>query len=210
MKVTTCILRNGERKMPNRHKTLSTKKKSHYPAFQKASKVIADILMNHNNNLKCVRCQKKIDIPEPCVDRSINGFKLGKGKKAPLTMSSLPFSFISGTFVDTPYSLLCYKCTNFVKRSIGFIPEIYDSKYFPQVSAPMDFEELGNPKRKKIKWIIRFQGEETPHTKEKKARMMELGVKKYKHDFPECPHSESKLKRLVNGHELYDKMYGQW
>ena len=200
--------------MPNRYKKLSrsTKKKSHYPAFQKASRTIADILMNHQKDPKCVRCQKKIKIPEPCIDRSIKGFKLGKGKKAPLTMSSLPFSFISGTFVDTPYSLLCYKCTNFVKRSIGFIPELWDSKYFPQVSAPLDLDELKKPKseQKKTMWTIRYRGEETPHTKKKKDRMMNEGVIQYKHDFPECPHNQAKLKRLVNGHALYDKLYGKW
>lgn len=189
--------------------------KSYYPVFQKASRTIADILINHQKDPKCVRCQKKLKLGD-CADRSIKGFKLGKRKKIGMTFSSLPFSFISGTFVDTPYSLLCYKCTNFVKRSIGFIPELYDDKYFPQVSAP--FITLGDGKidwdafesKKKTKWTIRFQGKEYPHTKHLKNEFLHNGVIKYKREFPECPHNEEKLKRLVNGHKLYDKLYGKW
>lgn len=189
--------------------------KSHYPAFQKASRTIADIIINHQKDPKCVKCQKKLNLGK-CADNSIKGFKIGKRKNSGMTFSSLPFSFISGTFVDTPYSLLCYKCTNFVKRSIGFIPEIYDDKYFPQVSAP--FITLDDGKidwdsfkaKKKTKWTIRFQGKEIPHTKQLKKELMMKGIMKYKKDFPECPHNIEKLYRLLNGHALYDKMYGKW
>jgi len=203
---------------PKKYPARLKKIKSHYPEFQKASRTIADIIINHQEKPQCMRCRKSLKkLQDGCANRAIKGFQVGKKEKGvdANTFSSLPFGFMSGTFVDTPYSLLCHECVSFVKRSCGKIPEIWDSKYFPQVSAPfptlengkIDFDNFG---KKKTKWTIRFMGQSVPHTKALKERMMNLGVTKYKRDFPECPHSKAMLKKLVNSHKLYDRMYGRW
>jgi hypothetical protein len=117
---------------------------------------------------------------------------------------------MSGGFVDTPYIMLCYECDAFVKRSCGMIPELYSDKYFPQVSAPLDLDDMKNGFKKPTKWTIRFRGESRPHTKKLKNRLMDLGCALYIRDFPETPHTVKMIKRLVNSHKLYDKMYEKW
>jgi hypothetical protein len=180
--------------------------KSHYPEFQKASRTIADILINHQKDPKCIKCQKKIIIPEQCLTHSIKGMKMGKSK-INNSLASLPFSFISGMFVDDPYNLLCDNCTNFIKRSIGIIPERWDSKWFPQMSTPLSFDTSGK-RKEKVKWTIRYKKKDYPHTKQLQSKFMDEGVKAYLKEFPECPHSITKLKRLLNGYKLYEKLYG--
>ena len=183
--------------------------KSHYPEFQKASRIIADILINHQKDPKCIKCQTSLKkIQGMCADASIKGMKLGKSK-VNNNFSSLPFSFISGMFVDDPYSLLCYKCTSFIKRSIGIIPEKWDSKTFPQMSTPLLTNDKGEHDfNKKSKWTIRYKGKEYPHTKQLQNEFMDQGVREYIKQYPECPHNEEKLKRLLTSYKLYEKMYG--
>lgn len=190
-----------------------TKRKSYYPQFKKAATTIADILINHDEHPVCVKCRKDLSPLRDggCADRAIKGF--GKGKKDFKAFSGMPFGFISNGFVDTPYSLLCYECDSTVKRMIGYIPEIYNSDYFPQVSSTgVDIDDFFDSlkSKKKTKWQIRYKKKTVPHTKVLKAKFMNEAVKAYKKKFPECPHTESKLKRLINGYKLYDKLYERW
>jgi len=51
---------------------------SHYPAFQKARRTLADIIINHQEKPQCVRCRKSLKkLQDGCAKRAIEGFKVG-------------------------------------------------------------------------------------------------------------------------------------
>lgn len=171
----------------------------------KATNIIVKYI-SKQKNIKCIRCNKKVCVNDGCADAALKGF--GKLK----SFSSMPFGLLSGMFADSSYSILCNSCDRFVKRSIGFIPEIWDSKWFPQVSTTgltlEVFEEnMKSKTKKKLKWEIRYQGKTFPNTKKLYKEFMDSAIEIYKLSYPSCPHSAEKLKKLINSHKLYDKRY---
>jgi len=176
------------------------------PSGRASNIIINDILKN--DKVICIRCKKKVCINGDCADRAVKGFKIGKNKKSN-TFSSMPFSLLSGMFIDSPYNVLCYNCDKFVKRSIGFIPEKWESKWFPQVYTTwLDVKKVPTGKSR---WFISYKGKrDIPHTKVLVSKMLADGIKRYKKIFPECPHSETKLRRLLNGYKLYDRNYPEF
>ena len=176
----------------------------------RASNIILESLLKQPV-IKCIRCKKKICVDGDCAKMALKGVPIGKGKKTSNTFSSMPFSLISGMWIDSKYSTLCHTCDKFVKRCIGFIPEKWDDEWFPQVSTPWLSIEKLTPEQKRNRWSITYRGKSgIPHSKSIQRSFMNSAVKRYKRSFPECPHTENKLKRLLNGYKLYDKEYNEY
>jgi hypothetical protein len=171
------------------------------PSGRATNIIIEDILKY--NKILCIRCKKKVLIDDDCADRAIKGF----GSNLSIH-SNMPFSLLSGSYIDSPYYVLCHNCDKFIKRSIGFIPEKWDSKWFPQISTPW-LDKKTAPS--KSRWFISYKDKhDIPHTKALVSKMLTEAIKKYKKAFPECPHSETKLKRLLNGYLSYDRDYPEF
>lgn len=187
---------------------MGTSSRQAFETIEKANKMLQNVLITGKKS-RCERCHKRLADEFKCADRAINGFTVGKSRKVN-TFSSMPFSYISGTFSRSHPRLLCAKCTNDVYRFIGHIPEMHDSDIFPQVTTSLDLDDLKNGLKKKAKWTIHYKGKTYPHSIRLKRKLLTEAVFAYKKQHPETPHTVKQLFRLLNGWKAYENRYQVW
>ena len=184
--------------MKNKIPKISTVKSTEQIAKHSEQLIKLQFPKGSEKDLRCYKCKKKLLRKGQSVKTLFPQSKKLIHKRYHIETHNISFSIDQ---LSRP-KILCRKCSNFIYRSCGYVPEKEDSTVFPQTlsknARSVKTKDLNCWLGKKKNWNIHYKKSTVTFTNVKYEQLLIKACRQYVEKYPEFTMSVAELFRNIH------------